>query len=65
MIYPLYKHNGIWYKILRRVYHHNFNHTNEVKEFRDCIYGCDHVLKDRTHYLFCETVQEAEIVEYL
>ena len=58
MIYPLYKHNGIWYKILRRVYHHNFNHTNEVKEFRDCIYGCDHVLKDRTHYLFCETVQE-------
>ena len=21
---------------------------NEVKEFRDCIYGCDHVLKDRT-----------------
>ena len=29
------------------------------------IYHCDHVLSSKTHYMFCETVQEVEIVEYL
>ena len=31
----------------------------------ETIYHCDHVLSNKTHYLFCETVQEAEVVEYL
>ena len=53
------------YKILRRVFHHNFRDQKDVKDFRDFLIGCDHVLKDQTHYIFCETVQEAEIVEYL
>tara|TARA_R110002020_G_scaffold52778_2_gene148116 strand:+ start:807 stop:1004 length:198 start_codon:yes stop_codon:yes gene_type:complete len=65
MIAPLYKHNGMWYKILRRFAHHNFQDQDDVKLCRDSILFCDHVLKDRTHYLFCETVQEAEVVEYL
>ena len=65
MINQLYKHQGKMYKILRRVFHHNFRDQKDVKDFRDFLIGCDHVLKDQTHYIFCETVQEAEIVEYL
>jgi hypothetical protein len=65
MIGPLYHHQGNLYKILRRIKHNTFPNTDYVKEFRDSIWGCDHVLKDPTHYLFCETVQEAEVVEYL
>ena len=62
MIEQLYSHQGNLYKILRRVRHHNFSNTEQVKELRDLINSCDHVLKDQTHYLFCETVQEAEII---
>lgn len=62
MIYPLYTHQGNIYKIIKRVYHHNFKDMEHVKNFRDSLHFCDHVLKDQTHYLFCETVQEAEIV---
>lgn len=65
MIGQLYHHQGKLYKILRRIRHHNFTDTNQVKELRDLLQDCDHVLKDQTHYLFCETVQEAEVVEYL
>jgi len=65
MIEQLYHHQGNLYKILRRIRHNTFPNTDYVKEFRDLINGCDHVLKDPTHYLFCETVQEAEVVEYL
>jgi len=36
-----------------------------IKEFMETIFHCDHVLSNKTHYLFCETVQEAEVVEYL
>jgi hypothetical protein len=32
------------------------------KAYRDYL-GCDHVLRTPTHFLFCETIQEAEIVE--
>jgi hypothetical protein len=62
MNYSLYHHQGSIYKILRKVYHHNFPDIDDVKLLRDSLYFCDHVLKDQTHYLFCETVQEAEIV---
>jgi hypothetical protein len=30
--------------------------------YRDYL-GCDHVLRSPTHFLFCETIQDAEIVE--
>jgi len=36
-----------------------------IKEFMGTIFHCDHVLSSKTHYMFCETVQEAEVVEYL
>ena len=36
-----------------------------IKEFMETICHCDHVLSNQTHYLFCETVQEAEVIEYL
>ena len=25
--------------------------------------GCDHVLRTQTHFLFCETIPDAEIIE--
>ena len=25
--------------------------------------GCDHVLRTQTHFLFCETIADAEIIE--
>ena len=31
-----------------------------VQAYRDW-QGCDHVLRTQTHFLFCETIQEAEI----
>lgn len=27
--------------------------------------GCDHVLRSQTHFMFCQTIQEAELLEYL
>jgi len=60
-----YHHQGQTYRILREIRHHNFADTNMIKEFMGTIYHCDHVLKNQTHYLFCETVQEAEVIEYL
>lgn len=35
-----------------------------VQAYRDWL-GCDHVLKSQTHFIFCETIQEAEVIEYL
>lgn len=35
-----------------------------VQAYRDWL-GCDHVLRSQTHFMFCQTIQEAEIVEYL
>ena len=42
------------------------NHLNMelVQAYRDWI-CCDHVLRSQTHFLFCETIEEAEIIEYL
>ena len=35
-----------------------------VQAYRDWL-GCDHVLRSQTHFMFCQTIQEAEIIEYL
>ena len=35
-----------------------------VQAYRDWK-GCDHVLRSQTHVMFCQTIQEAEIIEYL
>ena len=64
MLYmPLYRHQGNLYKILRKIPHHNFENQDDLKECRDDILNCDHVLKDQNHYLFCETIQEVEIIK--
>ena len=33
-----------------------------LQSYRDYL-GCDHVLRSETHFLMCETVAEAEIIE--
>tara|TARA_R110002073_G_C9300669_1_gene566760 strand:+ start:652 stop:873 length:222 start_codon:yes stop_codon:yes gene_type:complete len=35
-----------------------------VQAYRDWL-GCDHVLRTQTHFMFCQTIQEIEIIEYL
>jgi hypothetical protein len=34
-----------------------------VKECRDFLLNVDHVLRNETHFMFVETIQEAEIIE--
>jgi hypothetical protein len=34
-----------------------------VKEYMETLYKVDHVLRNETHFMFVETIQEAEIVE--
>ena len=34
-----------------------------VKEYRDYLFLVDHVLKTDSHFLFVETIQDAEIIE--
>ena len=58
----LYKHQGNLYKIIRNVALHNFHSLEQVQDFRDYI-NSNHVLKTKTHYMFCEVVEDAEIVE--
>ena len=36
-----------------------------VKMWRDHIHNVDHVLKTDTHFLFTETIQDAEIIDEL
>ena len=35
-----------------------------VQAYRDWL-GCDHVLRTQTHFMFWQTIQEIEIIEYL
>ena len=30
--------------------------------FRDYV-GCDHVLRTQTHFMFCETIKDAEVID--
>tara|TARA_Y100000361_G_scaffold153557_1_gene175685 strand:- start:28 stop:270 length:243 start_codon:yes stop_codon:yes gene_type:complete len=57
------------YVVKREMPTHNFaqkgtNRLNMelVQAWRDYL-GCDHVLRSQTHFLFCETIQDAEIIE--
>ena len=63
MFNKLYKHQGNLYKIIREVPFHNFIDHNHVKEFRDIV-GSNHVLKTKTHYMFCEVVEEAQLIGF-
>ena len=59
----LYKHHDILYVVLREIRLTRFEGMDMevVKEFRDFL-GADHVLRTQTHFLFCETIQDAEII---
>ena len=58
-------HGDNAYIVLKRKLAEQFN-TNRnmpdieyLKEYRDWI-GADHVLRDQTHFIFCETIQDIE-----
>lgn len=62
----LYIHGGKAYIILRRIWEGHFSKKLDtppemeyIKMYRDWV-GADHVLRDQTHYLFCETIPDIE-----
>ena len=65
----LYKHNDKWYIIHRNISISLFTNKEgiidleAVKGWRDYLTNVDHVLRTETHFLFAETIQEAEIIE--
>jgi hypothetical protein len=65
----LYKHNDKWYIVHRDIPISLFTNKDGiinlegVKDWRDYLPNVDHVLRTDSHFLFVETVQEAEIVE--
>lgn len=67
MLPYLMNHNGNPYLVKRRVAEHNFTFNNQLELKAVEMYmkeiGCNHVLRDQTHFIFVETVQEAQIVE--
>jgi hypothetical protein len=64
-----YKHNDKYYIIRRDIPLHNFADKNGVvdlelvKMCRDYFLFVDHVLRNETHFLFAQTIQDAEIIE--
>jgi len=65
----LYKHGDKWYVILKYIAEHNVRDKDGVvrldvlSEWRDHV-GADHVLRDASGFMLCETVEEATIVPY-
>lgn len=66
----LYLHNGHAYLILKRTpEQHFYNKQNNpqleyIQMYRDWL-GADHVLRDQSHYIFCETIQDVEFEEII
>jgi len=64
-----YQHNDKYYIIHRQIKIDDFTdkegkvNLDLVKEGRDSIFKVDHVLRNETHFLFAETIQDAEIIE--
>jgi len=64
-----YKHNNKCYVIHRQIRVDDFVdkegkiNLDLVKEGRDSIFKVDHVLRNETHFLFAETIQDAEIIK--
>jgi hypothetical protein len=65
----LYKHNDKYYIIHRSIAITLFTDKDGkidldgVKIWRDGLERVDHVLRNETHFLFVETIQDAEIIE--
>ena len=62
-MYKIFPHQGNLYKVLRQIPFHGFEKwgMDGVKAWRDYL-GADHVLKTQTHFMFCETIQEAQVI---
>ena len=64
-----YKHGDQYYIIHKQIKIDNFSDKNGVlnmemvKECRDFLLNVDHVLRNETHFMFVETIQEAVIME--
>jgi hypothetical protein len=64
-----YKHNDKYYTIHRQIRVSDFTDKKGVvdlelvKMCRDYFFRVDHVLRNDTHFLFAETIQDAEIIE--
>jgi len=64
-----YRHNDKVYTIHRDIPLHNFTNKEGVinlelvKMCKDYFLHVDHVLKTESHFLFVETIQDAEIIE--
>ena len=65
----LYKHNEKWYIVHRDIPISLFANKEGVinlegvKDWRDYLPNVDHVLRTESHFLFVETIQDAEIIE--
>ena len=64
-----YKHNDIFYIIHKKIPVSSFTHKDGkieldlVKEYMEILYKVDHVLRNETHFMFVETIKDAEIIE--
>lgn len=63
----LYYHNNKAYLINRRIPVHNFEKNKQVnlefvKAWMEWL-GCDHVLRDQTHFIFVEKIEDIEFEE--
>jgi hypothetical protein len=64
-----YRHNDQYYIIHKQIKIADFSDKNGVlnmemvKECRDVLPNVDHVLRNESHFMFVETIQEAEIIE--
>lgn len=64
-----YYHNDTYYIIHKTKPISSFADKNGhirldiVKEYRDYLFLVDHVLKTDSHFLFVETIQDAEIIK--
>lgn len=62
-------HGGRAFVILKRVWEGKFSpklgnepNMEHIQMYKDWV-GADHVLRDQTHYLFCETIPDVEFEE--
>lgn len=64
-----YKHNDIFYIIHKKIPVSSFTHKDGkieldlVKEYMEILYKVDHVLRNETHFMFVETIEDIEIIE--
>jgi hypothetical protein len=67
----LLQNNDKWYVIHRAISLSNFTNKDgslknaEITNWKNYLPYVDHVLKNSTHFLFVETVQDAVIIEEL